>query len=347
MAFSFTSLRYGWLILTGITLGTSIFVINNQRKQIEQVDVIEIVVGTYERCLATEYATNPSLYYANPRDYTNKWITTNGLGGYVTNEVTNAFGWRIYRSMLTNSDPQIKELVPYYCDSNGVPLTVTGLWAQLGIGDGVSEFTSIPAMGTNAATYGELPWRIYITNLVERYMVLNALKYELTNSITSNILASIKGNAPLEYGGYADIWYPLYGDNLGQADGVSEYAFTIDGRNFEGSGGLDYIGMGMGGASWGIPEEAFQITLDSSSGSDFPVFWATLTVSNAVILGGVVGNASDGSNPQISLVGNTITFSATLDRHTEAFANFGVIMVSTNSDGMITNDFYYCTNKYW
>jgi hypothetical protein len=37
---------------------------------------------------------------------------------------------------------------------------------------------------TNAATYGELPWRIYKTDLEERYKVLNALKYTKLNNIT-------------------------------------------------------------------------------------------------------------------------------------------------------------------
>lgn len=60
-------------------------------------------------------------------------------------------------------------------------LTVTGLWATLGIGDGTNKFTREPEwVGTNGvtneATYGEYPWRIYATDLEERYKVLNMLK---------------------------------------------------------------------------------------------------------------------------------------------------------------------------
>jgi hypothetical protein len=244
--------------------------------------------------------------------------------------------------MLTNSDPQIKEVVPYYCDSNGVPLTVTGLWAQLGIGDGVSEFTSIPAMGTNAATYGELPWRIYITNLVERYMVLNALKYQNQ----TNIVATISGYGTMTTGGYCNIEYPFSWPgtySLGAADGTSVYDFIIDNRAFYGSGGQDYIGLGIGGSPWGLPDGVFQITLDTDRGSGTEVFWVEMTVKNATITNCI---ASDPAGKTISFTSNSVYVAAALDRTTEAYANFGVQMDIWPTT-MITNDFYYCTNAYW
>jgi hypothetical protein len=86
--------------------------------------------------------------------------------------------------MMVSLDTTIKSLVPYYVDTNTVydgatnivMLTVTGLWASLGIGDKTNKFTREPAIGANAATYGDYPWQIYVEDLQERYKVLNALK---------------------------------------------------------------------------------------------------------------------------------------------------------------------------
>jgi len=97
--------------------------------------------------------------------------------------VTNTIGWGLDRNMMVSLDGKIKSLVPCYLDTNNPPhnLTVTGLWASLGIGDGTNKFTRTPALGTNVATYGDYPWQIYEEDLVERYKVLNALEY-ITNS---------------------------------------------------------------------------------------------------------------------------------------------------------------------
>lgn len=198
MAWTFTDLKYGWKIAAGITLAaTTIYVASNTRERVNQADIIELALGTYERCLATQYSTNPVAYYVAPPSFVRSWHsnsyeTTNVPGDLVTNWVavlhtnifTNVISWRTDRAMLAELDATIKALVPYYCDTNTlydgstnvVMLTVTGLWASLGIGDHVSQFTRVPASGTNAATYGELPWRIYKEDLEERYKVLQALQ---------------------------------------------------------------------------------------------------------------------------------------------------------------------------
>lgn len=198
MAFTFTDLKYGWKIAAGITLAaTTIYVASNTRERVNQADIIELALGTYERCLATQYSTNPVSYYVAPPSFVRSWYsnsyeTTNVPGDLVTNwyavlhtnAFTNVIGWRTDRAMMVELDAKIKALVPYYADMNTVydgstnivMLTVTGLWASLGIGDGTNQFTSVPASGTNAATYGAYPWRIYKTDLEERYKVLNALK---------------------------------------------------------------------------------------------------------------------------------------------------------------------------
>lgn len=197
MAWTFTDLKYGWKIAAGITLAaTTIYVASNTRERVNQADIIELALGTYERCLATQYSTNPVSYYVAPPSFVRSWYsnsyeTTNVPGDLVTNwyavlhtnAFTNVIGWRTDRAMMVELDAKIKALVPYYCNTdtvydgstNIVMLTVTGLWASLGIGDGTNQFTSVPASGTNAATYGAYPWRIYKTDLEERYKVLNAL----------------------------------------------------------------------------------------------------------------------------------------------------------------------------
>jgi hypothetical protein len=186
MSFSWQDMRYGWKALAGIVLtGATIYVVATTRQRVTQVDIVEIVLGTYERCLATQYGTNgagEALYYVSPSNFVRAWITTNEAGGWATNAVTNAIGWRSDRAMLVACDALIKACVPYYVDTGTLEaLTVTGLWASLGIGDGTNLFTREPEwVGTNgvtnAATYGEYPYRVYKTDLEERYKVLEALR---------------------------------------------------------------------------------------------------------------------------------------------------------------------------
>lgn len=179
MALSFQDIRYGWVALVGIVItGTTIFVASNQRQQVEQIDVIEIALGAYERCLATKRdawgGTYKPQYIVQPPSYVREWTDASGT----VYSVTNAIGWQIDRSMMTNLDTIIKELVPYYIDETDTNnnLTVTGLWARLSIGDGTNEFTSIPATGTNNAQYGTYSWQLYSVALEERYKVLNAME---------------------------------------------------------------------------------------------------------------------------------------------------------------------------
>jgi hypothetical protein len=194
MAFSVQVIRYGWVALAslGVITGATIYVANNQRHQVKPQDIIEITLGTYERCLATQTSTNPT-YSVTPPSFVRTWTsnvyTTNGVTVY-TNIVTNTIGWHIDRDMMISLDTTIKALVPYYVDTNTVydgttnivTLTVTGLWASLGIGDRTNKFTREPCWTnpvSTAATYGDYPWQIYAEDLQERYKVLNALKYSV------------------------------------------------------------------------------------------------------------------------------------------------------------------------
>ena len=227
MAWNFNSLKYGWMILASITLGTTIYVANNTRERVRPEDIVELELGTYERCLTTQYASNS--YYVIPPEFVRTWysnsyeqvavtnvrgvttnISTNWVAVLHANILTNVFGVRIDREMLAELDDTIKALVPYYCDpatvyegmSNVTMLTVTGLFASLCVGDHTNQFTAIPAWAgtngvTNAATYGALPLRISKQHLEERYKVLQALRYVKRDIIwdPTNILAYSYGES--------------------------------------------------------------------------------------------------------------------------------------------------------
>jgi hypothetical protein len=165
MAFSTQVIKYGWVALAslGVITGTTIYVANNQRHQVKPEDIIEIAVGTHERCLATQYSTNPVLYHVSPPTFERIWYsnvyTSNGVTVY-TNIVTNTIGWHINKTMMVSLDSTIKSLVPYYCDPNTVydgttnivMLTVTGLWASLEIGDKTNKFAREPAWTNPVST---------------------------------------------------------------------------------------------------------------------------------------------------------------------------------------------------
>ena len=153
---NFNAIKYGWVALAGVTIvGTTIYVANNQRHQVQQVDVIEIVLGAYERCLATVYPEDIGLpetnrrYGVAPFNIVRDWKTTNGI-----ERVTNAIGWQVDRDMMITVDNVIKALIPCFADTNfactslntTVRLTVTGVWDLLKIGDGINRFTRTPEL---------------------------------------------------------------------------------------------------------------------------------------------------------------------------------------------------------
>lgn len=197
---TFSDLHYGWKIAAGVTLAAAtIYVADNSRRRVNQVDVIELALAVHERCLATQNSTNPT-YSVDPPSIVRDWVTNNGIL-----RVTNTIGFRSDWAMLTNLDAKIKALVPCYVDSSSITygatnismLTVTGLWAELGIGDGINKFTATPAIGTNPATFGAWSRRAYIEALEERYKVLWALQIPAPNLIVST---SVKNYQKSGYG---------------------------------------------------------------------------------------------------------------------------------------------------
>ena len=183
MSIATTSLRYGWKVLAILTIGTgSIFVADNVLNRITTKDRIEVTLAVVERCLATQTGTNGAgepVYAVDPPSIVRTWTDTNGASVIVT----NAIAWRDDLSMKVELDAKIHALCPHYVDTNSVydgttniiMHTFTGLLASLNIGDG-TNFTAIPAIGTNVATYGPWAWRNYIIAWQERYKMLEALK---------------------------------------------------------------------------------------------------------------------------------------------------------------------------
>jgi hypothetical protein len=100
MAFSFQQIRYGWVALVGVVLtGTTIYVLNNTREHVQQIDVIEIALGVTERCLATQITTNPT-YGVNPPAFVSEWLKPgvvapyhDGDWGYITRLICYTSYW--------------------------------------------------------------------------------------------------------------------------------------------------------------------------------------------------------------------------------------------------------------
>jgi len=159
-----TALKYGWAILTALGLGTgvTIYVLNSTRPQIEPQDFVEVILGIYERCLATQIATTPLTYGVAPLDLVETWVNTNE-----EEIVTNTIGWFPPKRYMVKQFPYVKAfdetlkaLIPFFVNTNTIyngatsdlaMLTVTGLWAELKIGDGTNLFTRVPCW-TNTVT---------------------------------------------------------------------------------------------------------------------------------------------------------------------------------------------------
>ena len=213
MSFSTTAIKYGWVYLTalGVITGTTIYVASNTRQQVKPEDIIEIALGVHERCLATQITTNPT-YSVDPPSIVRTWTDTNGASIIVTNTI----GWHTDRAMMVDLDTKIKALCPYYVDTNSVydgttniiMHTFTGLLTSLDLGDH-TNFTAIPAIGTNIATYGPWAWRNYIVAWQERYKVLNALKMTAPSDYSMVATNQIGGFAYNHFATNVSVWAAL------------------------------------------------------------------------------------------------------------------------------------------
>lgn len=180
MSIATTTIRYGWKIVAGVVLtGATIYTQNTLRWYILHRDIVPIFIGADERCMALQTSDGD---FPVPRpSNVRTWTTTNGLTGinfaWVTQTATNTISWYTDHAAQVSLDATLFALAPYYRDPvTFQPLTVTGIFASLNLGNGVSNFTSIPAIGTNAAIFGPWAWRNYRTAWQERYKFLYALQ---------------------------------------------------------------------------------------------------------------------------------------------------------------------------
>lgn len=181
-----TQLKYGIAsVITGVVI-TGTFFYFDGRRQINSVDMIEILQGTIERTLAIR-TNNPLGAIPIPAilDSFVEWNYSSTGSSYTLYTFTNTIGNQIYKikSDVTKLDQYIKQCIPGYINTNRttnafIYLTVQEVFSNLNIGDCTSEFTRIPALGTNPAVYtGPYPAQIYTNTFIEMYRVLNYLKF--------------------------------------------------------------------------------------------------------------------------------------------------------------------------
>jgi len=308
----------------------------------------ECMLGVNERCQATQYATNPVSYQVTP-----PFVKTNNAG------------WYLDKDAMGTMASKIRSLVPCYVDPDTVydgttnisMLTTNGLWAQLEIGDHMNQFTGTPAIGTNAATYGDYPWRIYAENLQERYQVLNALKilpampywggvtvgtnWGAIISRTASMSCTMQYQYPANY-----IYYPYYaeGNEIGPADG-NPHSFEIGGAYFGFTSSGFEISMGRsivcpyGGV---FQDKSAFIFMDSDSNTnEFNHYTAVLSFDADTdyvrILNCIDTEAfsSTHSGASVSHTANSATMSVDIDDQQSGGALFEVLQV-------IEYPFNYC-----
>jgi len=361
MGFTTQAIRYGWVALAslGVLTGTTIYTLTPTRKQVKPQDIIELALGTDERVMALQTGTNalgaPIYPVARP-SFVRSWKDTNGT----SISMTNTIGWHTDRAMMISLDTTIKDIVPYYCDTNTVydgttniaMLTVTGLWASLGIGDGTNKFTRTPEIGTNAATYGDYPWQIYVEDLQERYKVLEALKILPAMphwggvGVGTNFGASISRQATytgiIQYRRSTnDLWY---GTKIGAANGTP-YNIEMDSR--DGVWFPSDFKITMGKGTWEVaPADSNHgvIEFDTDPSTNSGLFSVDIQFdadpAYVRIINCFISSGQGYSDASVDYTDSRVSASAILDE-----ANFGTLFIQFTQ--ILEYPFNYCTNKFW
>ena len=312
-------------------------------------EIVELGTGCFhgvnERCWATQYQTNPVQYRAEP--------------------FTNTAGFYLDQSLMGAMASKIKSLVPFYVDTNTVydgttniaMLTVTGLWAQLKIGNWTNQFTCTPAIGTNAATYGDAPWRIYATNLQERCKVLNALKQRKLREYVSNGTnfsgfslppynqAKYKGNSD----GATNNGHLYYGNSDLDLATNNEHTILIDNCSILQAAGFDYITLGDGSSRNGVYVPGMALFFDRDEGQTNPVnrtFTAQLELSASEDIVGIynvicVEQTNPESTPSAEYTRSSVNVEATLRKGPagQDWSAAGFVFFP-----ILTFPFQYCTD---
>jgi len=366
MSFSTTAIKYGWVYLTalGVITGTTIYVASNTRHQVKPEDIIEIVLGVHERCLATQITTNPT-YSVDPPSIVRTWTDTNGASIIVTNTI----GWHTDRVMMIDLDTKIKALVPHYVDTNTVydgttnivMLTVTGLWATLGIGDGTNQFTRTPAWvgtngTTNAATYGAYPWQIYEADLVERYKVLEALKMTKVNGVNTNGRSAYGWDYWVyayrgSYDGAVAVFYSNQWQNTTAAE--KSYSWTYwQGHVYE-EPDLHLLQWAVSKIQYkhlfSVCYANFSYVLERWVHVNLPVTGTTNTFNGFGAVTGI-GWEKHGETSDATNVFDYIGSASAPDEASEPDVEYTTHTMGYDIAavwGLISWDFNYCTNKYW
>jgi hypothetical protein len=279
---------------------------------------MECARGVNERCWATQYSINSVQYHVSP--------------------FTNTAGFYLDQSLMGQMASKIRSLVQYYVNLDTVydgttnisMLTVAGVWAELEIGDWTSQFTRTFASGTNAAIYGDSPWRICYENLDERYDVMNVLRKRFLMHYVSNGTNFAGFSSPpynqAKYKGdtagainNGHLYYTSWGGDLGLARG-SEHTILIDGRVAALSSGIDYITLGQGSPRYGAYDgKSMCFFLDRTEGQSTPAerrFTAQIEFSAPEDILGVYNvicvESYPGQNPQSSYTRSSVNVASTL-----------------------------------
>ena len=346
MSFALKDIAYGWKIgiAAVLTGGITIYTAVNVQNRITQQDAIQVIIGTVERCYATQLTTTPT-YSVNPPVFVRTWYDTNGASVVITNTID----WRTDRAMMIDLDAKIIALCPFYVDTNSVyngttnivMHTFTGLLVKLNLGDG-TNFTSIPAIGTNAAVYGPWAWRNYRVAWQERYKMLNAMEVvPLGLCVGTNFGnlsgAQVWGNCINYHGDTSTDTLWQADSQIGVADGTlydvqlnsipAYYQWPYEMKIGKISG--DSIGtpfrIYFRNYSWGDSTNSAGFTLVSDP-SLAKIWNCILTYSLGVSSTEIT---YDESSVTVSFVGSF-----------NKYARFGVL-------GTITPQFTYCTNRFW
>jgi len=353
MSIATHAIRYGWVYLASLTLGTgTIFMVDPVlMNRITLKDRIEVTMAVVERCYATQTGTNADgtpVYAVAPPVEVRTWYDDNGAP--VT--VTNSIDWRDDRSMKVDLDAKIRALCPYYVNTNSVydgttnivMNTFTGLLTSLDLGDH-TNFTSIPAIGTNAAVYGPWAWRNYSVAWQERYKVLNALKMRKLGHYAGTSFPEIVRTANIQ-ATQTSGWHVWYGfADLGLADGtvknveidtrVVHYFYTRIDFGAQDPPGYPYL------------NDDFKITASSDIGYHGGEITAGLYLtgdsSGRIKIWNCLIDIQDYvSSPSVSYDALSAEVSCDLVGDQAGFSLAIFSVLST-----IDFPFQYCTNKYW
>lgn len=164
---AYNALKYGTMVLVGLGVGTAIFY-GGSRKQVQAIDVIEIVEGLRER----QYIVDVEPARTN---VINLHISTNYLDMVALDSEIDA--------IITNFVNQEKLSSWASSGSTNHPdkWTRAELFAYLSIGNG-SDYTKTPGSVSGTPTYGPYSIQVYKTALEERFKVLQALVYTSGNT---------------------------------------------------------------------------------------------------------------------------------------------------------------------